>query len=150
MILTATYQLVKVTVSVILVSANDDHFKGAISSAQVAFIVSDSITCTLWYLYFFYVIFILLNETYSNFRYEFHRHKVWFLASTIVLTLSLPLDIVDFFYFQHHETTDGKRKLQWKFERVIFYAIWVAHTLPTILIMCVRPGEDCLNCFNRI
>ena len=59
----------------------------------------------------------------------------------IVVCLPLVLLEIGSWYFNFDNYLD---------KRYMEYIGFVAHTLPSLLSVLLKPNEDCLNCFNRI
>ena len=42
--------------------------------------------------------------------------------------------------------TDLKVKIE---SNIVYFGNSVAHTIPAVLVLVVKPNEDCFTCFNR-
>ena len=60
---------------------------------QMAVVLADLIVILIMFVYTFYVLAFVLYQTYKKARYEFFRHRTWFLVSSFVLLLTVPLDV---------------------------------------------------------
>ena len=100
--------------------------------------------CTLVffiYVYFIYVVTLYLRQTYNHYRSEYFKHRTVLLMSCCSMLLVFPVDIINLFFLQY---SPGDAII-----RMAYYLTFVAHSLPTLLLICFKPNEDCFNCFNR-
>lgn len=97
----------------------------------------------LIFIYIFFVMGFLIQQTYVAFRYEFKRHQMYLYVLTFFLFLCLPLFVGEMAFW----IKDEDKVIQ---SRYIYFGSYIAHTIPSVLIILARPNEDCFTCFNRV
>ena len=106
-------------------------------------LVCDCVAVVLCFTYFFHVIFILWRQTYKNFRFEYHKHRCFFVIFSIGMIICLPFVLLEMIYWM----LGFDSYLEARF---VVYFGYAAHSVPSLLCAIAKPNEDCFNCFNRV
>ena len=120
-------------------------FKETEKVFQITLIYIDSIIIIVSFGYLFFVLFMLLTRIHAKFRFEFKRHIIYLATVTFAMLLCVPFDIL---YMK--EWMDLSNEIESERSRLAYYGSNIAKLVPTLLILFVKPNEDCFNCFNRL
>lgn len=97
-VLFGIYHVVKIIFASIYLY-NKDSREDGLEQIKNILISGDSTILCLYFLYFFYVIVKLSVVARASARYEFNRHRNWLLVTGLIISVILPLDILDSMIF---------------------------------------------------
>ena len=106
-------------------------------------LICDIIITVCCFAYFFFVIFHLWRQTYAKFRFEYNKHRCFFVIFSLGMLFCLPLVLVEMIQWMISFSTLLEA-------RFVVYLGYAAHSTPSILCAVAKPNEDCFNCFNRL
>lgn len=141
----ALYHIGKiVTMSILLMDCRKTKTcKQAADKYFDLFLLLDSVWLMASFVYFFYVMLLLILRTRRTARFEYLRHRYFIYVFSSGITICLPLVLLDIFFWLRDFDDYQDRRL-------LHYAGFLAHSMPSLLQVLLKPNEDCLNCFNRL
>lgn len=133
-----------VSISILLYKCNaTDNCQQVSDNYFDVFLLFDSILLVICFTYFFYVMFLLILRTRKAARFEYLRHRYFIFVFGAGILICLPLVLLDILFWVKNYSDYPDR-------RMLHYGAFIAHTLPSLLQVLLKPNEDCLNCFNRV
>ena len=89
----------------------------------------------------FMAIRLLINAR-KYYHYEYEKHKVYTLLTTIGLLVCFPAQMIGIYYW----AVNFNAYIQ---TRWTYYLYFASRALPSIICILTRPDEDCFSCYNR-
>ena len=83
-------------IDLVLELDTDGSDEARFRNIQLSVKIMNGFSASLWYLYFIAIIWKLYKETYSNYRYEYERHKCWFVVAFVVMTSTMVIQMFSF------------------------------------------------------
>ena len=136
------YNLLK-CFSLSLIMANDDHPQ----NLYVGLLSADIFCIAIIFIYIFYVMGLLKYQAYTASRYEYKRHRCYIFLVTGFLLIAVPLYIAEMILWLLKFKAQEGGIIHSEY---VYFGSFLAHTIPSMLIILTRPNHDCFTCYNRV
>ena len=145
------YHIVKIAIGMYYIFTCTPGYgecKLATTNAYDDLLICDIICVTVCLIYLLYVIVLLWKHSYASYRFEFYKHRVFFIIFSICMLTCMPSILLESIYWS--VDTSKWTISSYTSGRILLYVDYLLHTVPTLIFALFKPNEDCFNCFNRL